>query len=72
MPDSCVDSDGGVEQYINGSVSGYLNNEFYLNSDFCADAINLVEYSCTGGINKVNTTISCAINATSCSIGVCI
>lgn len=72
IPDSCSDSDYGITRTIVGTVDGYLNEQYYNDTDYCIDTTWLVEYFCNGNY-AYNTTIDCTINATtSCSSGKCI
>ncbi len=77
QPDSCSDTDGGIEALIRGTVSGYKNNASYNNTDFCMNTNTTIEYYCggIGGKSARNETISCSspsYNKTSCSNGACI
>lgn len=48
IPDSCEDTDGGNEPFVQGNVYGYLNGEYYSWPDFCYDDISLQECICVG------------------------
>jgi len=70
-PDSCADSDGGLVYNIAGNTSGYKNNAYYVQIDFCAGNTTLIENYCTG-VNAYNTTKDCLGNGTSfCNTGRC-
>lgn len=47
-PDSCNDSDNGLNFIVAGAILGYLNNQFYSIGDYCIDSSNLNEYYCSG------------------------
>ena len=71
-PDSCSDTDGGNNKNVQGTVSGYLNNNFYSNTDTCANSTNVIEYYCSG-TRALSGSASCVTNITSsCSNGACI
>ena len=69
--DSCEDTDGGWFVLKRGTVSGYLNNQWYSNTDYCSDSATLVEHYCSGtravsqfyncnqGANSTNSTTQC-------------
>ncbi len=70
-PDSCSDTDGGIVKKVQGTVSGYKNNQAYSNTDFCLSGTSLTEYYC-GGTNAYNTTQTCLANESStCVNGAC-
>ncbi len=69
---SCSDSDGGHVIYVQGTVSGYLNNNPYSNTDYCVNSTALFEYYCSGTL-AVGNSYNCGTNATiTCSNGACI
>lgn len=71
-PNSCSDTDGGIKPLINGTVTGYLDNTFYSNTDACIDGTNLREYYCSGTY-AFNTNLNCLTNTTTvCSNGACV
>lgn len=47
-PDSCSDTDGGWEVFLQGTVSGYNLGDPYEHTDYCWDAQWLVEHFCIG------------------------
>lgn len=47
-PDSCSDTDGGNYKFLFGTTSGYLNDIYYSNDDYCVDSSNVMEYYCSG------------------------
>ena len=61
-PDSCSDTDGGNILTILGIASGYNNNTFYSNQDFCVDSGTILEYYCSG-TNQVNQSQSCGTDS---------
>lgn len=71
IPDSCYDSDGGFTVNIFGNTTGFLNEQFYSNPDFCATNTTLVEFYCIGDYSY-NNTYDCSTNYTMCSGGKCI
>ncbi len=71
-PDSCSDSDGGYAIKVQGTVSGYLNNNPYSNTDNCVNSTAVFEYYCSG-TSAVGNSNTCGTNATTtCSNGACI
>ncbi len=71
-PDSCSDTDGGIEPLYIGTVSGYLYGELYSYTDYCFDNTTLMEYYCVGDYEYI-TNASCIGNITTvCSNGECI
>src|SRR3989338_4239182 len=44
--DSCSDTDGGNVITLLSIVSGYLNNSYYSESDYCVDSGNIMEDFC--------------------------
>jgi len=50
--DSCSDTDGGNVITLLGIVSGYLNNSYYSESDYCVDSGNIMEYFCNGAYKE--------------------
>jgi len=72
IPDSCMDSDGGFYFEVYGNVTGSLNEQPYLDLDYCLNNETLIEQYCSGNY-AYNYTTSCATNTTSyCSSGVCL
>src|SRR3989338_1587036 len=47
ISDSCFDSDGGLILTTLGNVSGYLNQNYYVHTDFCIYSTMIREYSCS-------------------------
>ncbi len=71
-PNSCSDSDGGYVVAIQGTVSGYLNNVPYSNTEYCVNSTAVFEYYCSGALATGNGN-TCGTNATTtCSNGACI
>jgi hypothetical protein len=70
-PNSCSDSDGGINILNPGYTSGYFLEDPYTNYDFCLTNFTLVEMYCSGEYSY-NTTIDCSGNFTVCSGGRCI
>lgn len=67
---SCSDTDGGFVIGVQGTVSGYNNNQPYSYAEYCLDSNTLVEYYCSGvypvsyyqncnPTNSTNVTNSC-------------
>lgn len=69
-PDSCSETDNGFDIYIQGTTSGYLNEEYYSDIDYCLSNTTLVEYYCVGNY-EYSDTIPC-FNSTFCSNGTCV
>ncbi|MFH0870805.1 MAG: hypothetical protein V1866_07160 [archaeon] len=55
---TCSDTDGGANYWTSGTVSGYLSNSYYSNSDYCVDSDNVMEYYCSGAYG-LNTQHNC-------------
>jgi hypothetical protein len=70
IPDSCSDTDGGLIEWIFGTVSGFFSGSPYSNADFCVDNTTLIEYSCLGNY-VYSWNISCTGNYTGCDSGEC-
>ena len=74
--DSCKDTDGGINQWLRGIVSGDDNDIPFSNTDFCITTRDLNEYYCgdkTQDYDPLSLVIDCSGgNATgSCSNGAC-
>ena len=70
--DSCADSDGGYAIWVQGTVSGYLNNNPYSNTDYCVNNTAVWEYYCSGTRAAGNSN-SCGTNTSiTCSNGACV
>jgi len=69
-PDSCSDTDGGKDIFIQGTVSGYQNDNPYEYTDYCVGNMTIMEYYCSG-TTPLNTDYPC-VNATSCFSGACV
>ena len=65
--DSCSDSDKGNIPATRGIITGYNNDTYYNNTDYCTSKFNLREYFCDGG-RKKQTNIPCP---TGCANGAC-
>ncbi|MCK5283236.1 MAG: hypothetical protein KAK00_07545 [Nanoarchaeota archaeon] len=48
IPDSCSDTDYGMSIYTQGTVSGYLNETYYEDTDYCLNSTTLLEFYCSG------------------------
>jgi hypothetical protein len=48
IPDSCSDTDGGFDIFLQGTVSGYNLGNLYEHTDYCLNTTFLVEYYCFG------------------------
>lgn len=59
-PDSCIDSDGGINYVVAGNTTGALNESGYNNYDFCSGQI-LTEFYCSGDYSQ-STNIDCGSN----------
>ena len=53
-PDSCSDTDNGVNINVTGTTSGYYNNNPYSNSDYCVGSEAIYEYYCSGSYEQNN------------------
>ncbi|PIN88809.1 hypothetical protein COU61_03330 [Candidatus Pacearchaeota archaeon CG10_big_fil_rev_8_21_14_0_10_35_13] len=62
VQDSCSDTDNGQVSNVQGTTSGFLNNNAYSNTDLCADTGNVKEYYCSGNYEQ-NTTVSCGTDS---------
>ena len=71
---SCADSDGGLIIGVQGTVSGYFNQQPYSNSDYCLDSTTQVEYYCSGSLKySSNTNCNSTGNFTTmCLNGTCV
>ena len=58
ITDSCSDTDGGIVTETFGTASGYLNETYYSDDDYCVDSSNIMEYYCTGNY-EYSTQESC-------------
>lgn len=70
---TCTDSDGGLNYYVRGVVSGYdrpTGNYVSNISDYCVNNYNLKEYTCDG-IYGMENEYNCPIGY-SCTNGACI
>ena len=67
-PDSCTDTDGGVNIEITGTTYGYLEETYYYHDDRCIDSNNLEEFYCIGDYNY-STITDCSENYTGCFNG---
>lgn len=72
IPDSCLDTDFGFVPEIQGTVSGYLDEQNYSNTDFCISNITLKEYYCSGN-HAYSSDVPCTLNVSSgCLNGACV
>ena len=72
--DSCGDTDNGIDESVQGTVSGDDNDVPFSNTDFCIDSATLNEYSCediSNDYNPLSSTITCGIGE-QCTNGACI
>jgi len=69
-PDSCDDTDGGYVPGVQGTASGYLNEIWYSDTDYCLDSSTLVEYYCVGDYEY--NSIGPCMNSTTCVNGACV
>ena len=71
IADSCSDTDGGYVPEVKGTISGYDDEIYYSNEDYCTGD-TLTEYYC-GGVNPYSWDVDCAVNGTAiCSNGACV
>lgn len=72
-PDSCNDTDGGFFVEIQGTVSGYNNNQPYEYTDYCIESATLKEYYCVGS-QSYFYNYDCSMNLTggACVNGACV
>ena len=71
-PDSCTDTDGGVNIYVQGIAYGYQNGYPYNYTDYCGEnATLLVEFWCSGDVCDYSLVDCLEVNMTACSSGVC-
>lgn len=72
IANSCNDTDGGLDPLWLGSVFGYLNGNYYMDTDTCdGSGRYLTEWQCSGAF-KNSTTIDCRDYYTNCTLGACI
>ena len=72
---SCADSDGGLMTGVQGTVTGYFNQQPYSNSDYCQDSATLVEYYCYSSLKRSfnqNCNINLTNGTTMCLNGACV
>jgi len=71
--DSCSDTDGGFNEYVQGTVYGIDEGQNYTHTDYCASGTNLMEYYCIG-IQWLNWETECMVgNQTgTCVNGACV
>ncbi|MBN2203105.1 MAG: hypothetical protein JW700_02895 [Candidatus Aenigmarchaeota archaeon] len=70
--DSCSDTDGGFVLTTQGTASGYLSENPYNYTDYCANNMTLVEFYCSGNL-AYNYSTSCYTNTTTmCYNGACV
>lgn len=70
-PDSCSDTDGGLNIFVQGLVSGYQSENPYNYTDYCLNNATLKEYYCSG-TSPLNFDYPCSANATVCINGACV
>jgi hypothetical protein len=69
---SCSDTDGGVNYYTRGTVSGRGSNGSYTYTDFCFSGSGLTEYYCAFGNTSYSEPSSVNYNCPyGCSNGTC-
>jgi len=69
MPDSCNDTDGGLNYYVQGTVSGYYLNKPFSHTDFCTGDV-LTEYYCLTYYGKME--YNCVYAGKKCVNGACV
>ncbi|MBW2970596.1 hypothetical protein KY320_00385 [Candidatus Woesearchaeota archaeon] len=72
-PDSCLDSDGGIDPFVNASVWGFFEGSPYGFSDYCQNSVDLKEFFCNGNYAE-SVSIACdqTNSTTICINGRCI
>jgi len=58
IPDSCSDTDGGLNTWTFGTTSGSFNETNYSSDDYCVDSSDVMEYYCNGDYEQ-STQASC-------------
>ena len=73
---TCTDSDGGLNFYAQGTVSGLRNNTQFSYTDYCLNSTNLIEYTCINSTYKFNcnnpTNRTNSTSTTQCINGACV
>jgi hypothetical protein len=71
-PDSCNETDGGFDPYVQGTTSGHSSGDPYTFVDYCVDSDVLNEYYCDW-TDPISDNRSCSnfFNATGCASGAC-
>jgi len=71
--DSCSDTDGGYVLETQGTASGYLNEQYYSDTDYCINSTYIAEYYCIGDYEYGGSATSCVGNVTTqCVSGACV
>ncbi|MEM7815932.1 MAG: hypothetical protein QXN71_02320 [Candidatus Aenigmatarchaeota archaeon] len=70
--DSCSDSDGGVNVWTRGTVSGVYNGNQYSYTDICINNWTLSEWYCVGNYAYNIGNYTCTGNFTACLNGACV
>ncbi|MBI2530318.1 MAG: hypothetical protein HYW05_04210 [Candidatus Diapherotrites archaeon] len=66
---TCIDTDGGKDTAIKGSVTGTFDVEYRSQTDYCTDTANVMEFYCTSEGKTGGDVIACA---SGCSNGACV
>jgi hypothetical protein len=69
-PDSCTDTDGGLQYYVKGTISGYYADQRYVYTDSCTGNL-LTEYYCYT-TNYGYSYYNCAYVGKKCIDGACV
>ena len=67
---TCADTDGGYNVYVQGTVSGVNYGSPYGFTDYCGNGTTLVEFFCSGGLYQADG-FNCEGDFTGCSSGAC-
>lgn len=71
IPNSCNDTDGGFNPFVQGTASGYLYQNSYNYTDYCGNTTVLIEYYCSGSYPG-SYGFNCVQNMTTCVNGACV
>jgi len=72
-PDECFDTDGGIVEFVFGTVSGYSSGSPYSYDDYCINNATLNEYYCSETQPSSFQTNCADLNASSvCVSGACV
>jgi hypothetical protein len=72
VADSCNDTDGGINRFLQGTVSGYQGGSPYSETDSCLNGTSVLrEWFCLDDAPLYNDADCTQLNATGCSSGAC-